>query len=63
MTKTSLQFKDVLLLLEYLELTGLHHCPVDHEAATITCEFSEADLELAINGYGAIIIDGAKPVV
>lgn len=63
MTKTSLQFKDVLLLLEFLEHVNGHHCDVDVEAITVTCEFSEADLELAFNGYEATIINKLKPAV
>ena len=56
MKKTSLQFKDILLLLEYLEFTNKHHCKVDYEKATLTCELSEAEIELATQGYGATLI-------
>ena len=57
MKKISLKFKDILRLLEYIEFTKKHHYSIDEERATITCELSEADIELAVNGYGASLID------
>ena len=59
MKKVSLQFKDVLLLLEFIDITQAHSCPIDSELAIITCEFSEAAIELAVNGYKATIISSA----
>lgn len=63
MKKFTLQFGDLLLLLEFVSYTNLHECAVDTEAGTITCAFSDAELELALNGYGATVVGGSEPDV
>jgi hypothetical protein len=60
MKKVSLQFKDVLQLLEFIELTKNHSCPIDLETLTITCELSEAAIELAVNAYQASLLQDDK---
>jgi hypothetical protein len=54
---TTLLFKDVLQLLEFVEITKRSTCLIDTEKLTITCELSEADIELAVRGYAATLLD------
>lgn len=54
---TTLLFKDVLQLLEFVEITRRSTCLIDTEKLTITCELSEADIELAVRGYAATLLD------
>lgn len=61
MNKVCLQFGDVFHLLEFVEFTKTHECPIDSEKLTIVCELSEADLELAINGYHATVLCDQTP--
>jgi len=56
MKTTSLQFEDILQLLEFVEYTNKHHCAVDYEKIILTGEFSEADIELATQGYKATVL-------
>lgn len=57
MKKVSLQFADILHLLEFIEFTQNHECDIDLEKIIVTCELSEADIELGINGYKASRLD------
>ena len=58
MTTTSLQFKDLFELLEFIEITKNHHCHADPEKLIIIGAFTEADIELALRGYAAQLIEG-----
>lgn len=60
MKKVSLQFKDVLQLLEFMELTKNHDGTVDLERLILRCEIPEAEIELAVNGYMAMVIDSTE---
>jgi len=53
----ALQFEDILQLLEFVEYSRSHNCPINLKKLTISCELSEADIELAINGFNAIVIE------
>lgn len=57
MKKVLLQFADILHLLEFIEFTKHHHCDIDLEKIIMSCELSEADIELAINGYNASLLE------
>ncbi|HUC80802.1 MAG TPA: hypothetical protein VMR70_07790 [Flavisolibacter sp.] len=56
MKKITLQFSDLLHLLEFMAITHQHDCPIDTEKRIIVCELSEADIELAQQAYHATII-------
>ena len=56
MKKVSLRFNDILCLVEFVDYTKTHECNIDTENVIIECELSDADLELAINGYKAVVI-------
>lgn len=56
MKRVSLKFKDILQLIDFMEFTNNHHCSADMEEMVLTCELSEPDIELAINGYDAALI-------
>ena len=56
MKKVSLQFNTKHDLLEFLGLTQTFRCLIDLEELTITAELSEAEIELAINGFHSKLI-------
>ncbi len=57
MKKVSLQFNDVLYLLEYITFTKAHHCEIDTQRAILTGDLTEAEIELAVNGYEVVVIE------
>jgi hypothetical protein len=57
MTKVCLKFEDILLLLEFVEYTKTSDYDIDLEKGIVTGELSEADLELALHGYKASILE------
>lgn len=56
MKKISLKFEDILQLVEFIQHTKNHHCIINMETIIVNGELSEADIELAVNGYGASLI-------
>jgi hypothetical protein len=57
MKKVTLQFTDLLQLLEFMDITNTRDCPIDTNTLQLKCELSEADLELAQNAYNALVVD------
>lgn len=57
MKKVSLQFMSKHELIEFLGLTLSFRCVIDLEKLTITSQLSEADIELAVNGFRAKLIE------
>ena len=57
MKKVTLQFENIALLVDYLETIGMKKCRIFHENITVLCEASEADIELAVTGFGAVIVE------
>ena len=56
MNQICLKFEDILQLVEFLDVTKNHHCEADMERMVVSGELSDADVELAINGYGASLM-------
>lgn len=54
-----LQFKNVFHLLEYIEITGQYQASADTRKLTIQSEFTDAEIELAINGFQAAVMSDA----
>ena len=55
-TKISLQFPSLHHVAEYTLQIELAPCELDSRPLVIVCELTDADIELAIHGYGAIDI-------
>lgn len=55
MRKVCLQFKDVLEILVFVDSIHKPECQVDVDKLTVTCALSEAEVELAINGFNASV--------
>jgi len=53
MKKISLKFEDILQIIEFIQYTKCHQYSMDEQNIIVTSELSEAEIELAINGYGA----------
>ena len=60
MKKVTLQFSDKQELLEFLSHTLSFRCDIDLERLTLVSELSDADIELAVNGFHAILVDGDR---
>ena len=56
MKKISLQFEDILQLVDFIQFTKNDHCSINLEKLMVNGEMSDADIELAINGYGASLV-------
>lgn len=52
-----LQFSDIIQLVNFTLVADLKKCSVIESELLVICELNEADIELAINGYNAIIKD------
>lgn len=57
MKKVILQFNDKHELLEFLGHSLSFRCDIDLEKLTLASELSEADIELALNGFHAKLIE------
>ena len=55
MKKTVLQFSSLNILEDYQTVTKTSRFEIDTEKLTLTGSFNEADIELAINGFGATV--------
>ena len=56
MKKVTLQFDNILSLIDYLNNIKNYSCQLNRRDLMVTCELSEADIELALNGYQANIL-------
>ncbi|HEY0041116.1 MAG TPA: hypothetical protein VGB71_10665 [Flavisolibacter sp.] len=56
MKKVTLQFDNILSLIDYLNNIKNYSCQLNRCDLMVTCELSEADIELALNGYQANIL-------
>lgn len=57
MKKVSLQFKSLLDLLEYIDQVKKLTAAIDKDNLTIREELDEAEVELALNGFNATILE------
>ena len=55
--KVVLEFPDLKALVDYSLLVEVSNCEVNRSKHILICELSEADVELATNGYRAIILE------
>ncbi|HYO22233.1 MAG TPA: hypothetical protein VER36_07490 [Flavisolibacter sp.] len=60
MKRVLLQFENILELIEFIAAINNLNCDIDSNALTIFCDLSEMEIELAINGYGAAVIEAAR---
>ena len=51
-----LQFPSIIELVQFSMCVDLTNCKIDRAQATLQSDFSEAQIELAINGYGANVV-------
>lgn len=56
MKKVLLQFEDILDLVDFITLTNNLRCEINKSTLTLHCVLSEIEVELATNGYNAIIL-------
>lgn len=56
----TLQFSNVLDLVDFQMVTKTHRFEINTVHLTLTGYFSEADIELAREGYNAIHVDNAS---
>lgn len=56
MKEVSLRFTTLLALADFTLATDITKCEIDRAQLTIACRLSDAELELAINGYGAMVL-------
>ncbi len=59
MRSITLKFQDPKDLVEFIELTKTACEGLDHRALIITCYLSEAHIELAREGYRALVLDSS----
>ena len=52
-----LQFPNLRGLIDYTLLIDLTNCEVIRSQFVLICELTEADIELALNGYRATIVE------
>lgn len=51
-----LQFQNVFHLLEYVKITGKQQAAADTRLLVLTCEATEAEIELAVHGFQAALL-------
>jgi len=56
MKKVTLQFDNILLLIDFLDVTKNYECTFNRPYLTVTCSLNQADIELALHGYQAKIL-------
>ncbi|HEY0060336.1 MAG TPA: hypothetical protein VGB56_14460 [Flavisolibacter sp.] len=57
MKEVLLKFSTLLSLVDFTLATDMTKCEIDRVQLTISCRLSDAELELAVNGYGATIVE------
>lgn len=57
MKKVTLQFNNILSLIDYLDVIKNYDCWMNRRDFTVSCLLSEADIELAKQGYGATVLE------
>lgn len=60
MCQVTLQFDDVLRLVEFLSVVGRHDLNPNIDKMLLTGTLSDAAIELAVNGYGASLVSNQK---
>ena len=55
--KVVLEFPDLKSLIDYTLLIDISNCEIIRTKFILRCELTEADIELALNGYRATIIE------
>ena len=58
MKQVAVQFSSVGELIDFVHEAHTPTCEVNEENITLTCDLSERDLDLAVNGYHATVLDG-----
>lgn len=56
MRTVTLQFQNILELLDFLEITKTTNCEVNRRDLIVICELSQADTELAVRSYRARLL-------
>lgn len=56
MKQTTLQFDNILSLIDFLDVIHQNHCDFVRRDLAVTAGFSDAEIELAINGYNAKVL-------
>jgi hypothetical protein len=59
MKRVLLQFENILDLIDFITAINNLRCDINSKALTIFCALSEKEIELAVNGYNAIMIETA----
>ena len=54
MKKVALQFDNIMLLTDFLGVIEVATCEINRRALVVICEISEADIKLAIHGFGRL---------
>ena len=57
MSKVTLKFPDMGQLSEFLEVTKTVNYGVNHTTFTLICQLSEADIDLAREGFHAEVVE------
>jgi hypothetical protein len=58
MKRVVLRFSDVLKLIEFISVTGKFDVDTDIDSCSIIGRLTDADIELAVRGYEARVVDG-----
>ncbi len=61
MKQVLLKFPTLLALADFTLATDITKCEIDRTQLTISAPLSDAELELAVNGYGATVV--ASPLL
>jgi hypothetical protein len=56
MKQVAVQFSSVVEMIDFVHETTASPCEVNEENVTLTCNLSEADLDLAVNAYHATVV-------
>jgi hypothetical protein len=56
MRNVVLEFKSLKDLIDFTVTAGISNCEIDRTKFCLFCEMEEADIELALRGFDAIVI-------
>ena len=56
MKEVLLEFPTLLALVDFTLATDMTKCEIDRTHFTMLCRLSDAELELALNGFGAKVV-------
>lgn len=56
MRKVILQFQSIMELIDFQQLTNTFSCQMDPDKFILSCSLTDAEIELAQNGYQALVL-------